>query len=103
MVRYMQRTKPTAARSFVSCYRSRKRIAKPPRNRRSEKSEAAYGPRTPCPQLRCQPVVGFSIGAKQSATDSFLDERQCLPCITGVGFGSLSTELGCRQSILLGV
>jgi hypothetical protein len=47
--------------------------------------------------------VGFSIGAKQSATDSFLDERQCLPCITGVGFGSLSTELGCRQSILLGV
>jgi len=61
------------------------------------------GPHTLAPNYAVNPSWASSIGAKQSATDSFLDERQCLPCITGVGFGGLSTELGCRQSILLGV
>jgi hypothetical protein len=68
------------------------------------KSRSPTGPPTLLGRsLRCQPGVAFSIGAKQPPTDSFLDERQCLPCLTGVGFGGLSTELGCRQSILLGV
>jgi hypothetical protein len=58
--------------------------------------------RTLGPSPRCRPVVDFGIGAKQPPTDSFLDERQRLPCLTGVGFGGFSTELGCRQLILLG-
>src|SRR6516164_5751566 len=103
MVRYLRKTKPAAVGRFMSCCRSRRRVAKPPRNRRSEKSEVADWPPTLAPNLRCQSVVGFSIGAKQSPTDGFLHERQCLPCLTGVSFGSLSTKLGCRQPILLGV
>jgi hypothetical protein len=66
------------------------------------KSGLPAGQPTLGPSLRCRPVVDFSIGAKQPPTDRFLDERQRVPCLTGVGFGGFSTELGCRQLILLG-
>ena len=47
--------------------------------------------------------IDISFGAKQLPTNRFLDERKCLSHFTGIGFSGLSTELECRQLILLGV